>query len=56
MAFLLIHGELPSIPQLDDWEARVNRHTMLHEDVYVMMKSFRYNAHPMGMLISAISR
>ena len=30
-------------------------HTMLHKDVSTQMKDFRYNAHPMGMLISTIS-
>lgn len=34
---------------------RVMTHTMLHTDVLAMMKSFRYDAHPMGMLISTIA-
>ena len=55
MAFLLIHGELPSKIQFESFSEKVMTHTMLHTDVLSMMKSFRYDAHPMGMLISTIS-
>ena len=55
VAFLLINGELPSKSQLQDFSGRVMTHTMLHTDVATQMKAFRYDAHPMGMLISTIS-
>lgn len=54
-SFLILYGELPSKDQLKYFTNRVMRHTYIHEDLKTMMKSFRYNAHPMGMLISAIS-
>ena len=55
VAFLLIQGELPSGEQLADFSERVMTHTMVHSDIQQLMKSFRYDAHPMGMLISTIS-
>ena len=55
VAFLLINGELPSKGQLDYFSDRVMSHTMLHTDVSAQMKAFRYDAHPMGMLISTVS-
>ena len=55
VAFLLIQGELPSGEQLADFSGRVMTHTMVHSDIQQLMKSFRYDAHPMGMLISTIS-
>lgn len=55
VAFLLIHGELPSKNQLDTFTNKVMTHTILHTDVLNMMKPFRYDAHPMGILISTIA-
>ncbi len=53
VAYLLIFGELPTQDQLDYWVYRVLRHTYLHENLTEMLKTFRYDAHPMGILISA---
>lgn len=55
VSFLLIHGELPDSNQLNYFTEKVMSHTLLHTDVNELMKSFRYDAHPMGMLISTIS-
>ncbi|CEO95191.1 unnamed protein product (mitochondrion) [Plasmodiophora brassicae] len=55
VAFLLIYGSLPTKDQLDYWSNRIMRHTFIHDDLAAMMKSFRYNSHPMGMLISTVS-
>ena len=55
VAYLLIYGELPTRQKLGYWESRIMRHTYIHEDLTEMMKSFRYDAHPMGMLISSIA-
>ena len=55
VAFLLIHGELPSKNQLNTFNDKVMTHTILHVDVLNMMKPFRYDAHPMGILISTIA-
>ncbi|KAL5034734.1 citrate (Si)-synthase [Batrachochytrium dendrobatidis JEL423] len=55
VAYLLIFGELPSGDQLEKWTTRVQRHTFIHENMIDYLKSFRYDAHPMGMLVSAIA-
>jgi len=55
VAHLLLYGNLPSKQQLDYFQGRVMRHTYVHEDLKVMMKSFRYNSHPMGMLVSSMA-
>ena len=54
VAYLLLHGELPNLSQLTTWEHDITHHTFVHENVRVFMEGFRYDAHPMGMLLSAI--
>ena len=54
-AYLLIYGELPTEDQLHLWTRRIMRHTYIHEDLAQMIQSFRYDAHPMGILISSVS-
>ncbi|EFA86430.1 citrate synthase [Heterostelium album PN500] len=55
VAYLLINGNLPNKVQLDSWSNRIMTHTFLHENLVGMMKTFRYDAHPMGMLISTVA-
>jgi citrate synthase len=55
VAYLIIHGELPTADQLAHWEQRIMRHTYIHENLTDMLKTFRYDAHPMGILVSAIA-
>lgn len=55
VSYLLLYGQLPDADQLKYFSGRVMRHTYIHEDLKSMMKSFRYDAHPMGMLISTIT-
>ena len=55
VAYLLIYGDLPNEEQLDHWKSRIMRHTYIHEDLAQMIKIFRYDAHPMGILISSIA-
>ncbi|MFQ5576934.1 MAG: citrate synthase [Anaerolineae bacterium] len=55
VAYLLINGELPSKEALDYWTRRILRHTYIHESLSRLMSTFRYDSHPMGMLISAIA-
>src|SRR5215218_6850520 len=54
VAYLLIHGELPTQAQLDDWTHEVTIHTFVHENVKTFMQGFRYDAHPMGMLVASV--
>ena len=54
VAYLLIHGELPTADQLTQWELDVTHHTMIHENMRKrFVDGFHYDAHPMGMFISA---
>ncbi|HEY3444682.1 MAG TPA: citrate synthase [Paludibaculum sp.] len=55
VAYLLLNGELPNQEQLTSWETRVLRHTMLHETSKKFLENFRYDAHPMTMLISTLA-
>ncbi len=55
VAYLLLYGELPTADQLAHWEQRIMRHTYIHENLTDMLKTFRYDAHPMGILVSAIA-
>ena len=54
-AYLLLHGELPTAPQLKDWTSRICHHTFIHESIKKFMDGFHYDAHPMGMMISAVA-
>ena len=54
VAYLLIHGELPTQPQLDEWTHQVTIHTFVHENIKAFMQGFRYDAHPMGMLVASV--
>ncbi|HSB38917.1 MAG TPA: citrate synthase [Gaiellaceae bacterium] len=53
-AYLLIHGELPTNAELAHWSHEITYHTFLHENVKTLMQGFRYDAHPMGMLVSML--
>ena len=55
VAYLLVHGELPTKPQLTSWDHNIMYHTLLHEKTKQLMEGFHYDAHPMGMLISTIA-
>jgi citrate synthase len=54
VAYLLIFGELPTAAQLDRWTYDITHHTFVHEDIKNLFETFRYDAHPMGMLLSGV--
>ena len=54
-AYLLMHGELPTAEQLDTWEDDINEHTLVHENIKQQLEAYRYDAHPMGLLISVVA-
>ncbi|MBX5468756.1 MAG: citrate synthase [Thermoleophilaceae bacterium] len=54
VAYLLIHGELPTRDELDRWTHEITHHTYVHENVKVFMQGFRHDAHPMGMLLGTV--
>ena len=55
VAYLLIYGELPDKETAAEWEFEVLHHTYVHENLNQLLRSFRYDAHPMGMMISALA-
>jgi len=56
VAYLLIHGELPSQQELDTWTYEITHHTFTHENMRKrFVDGFHYDAHPMGMFVSAIA-
>jgi citrate synthase len=52
VAYLLIYGELPTKAQLDEWIFEITHHTFVHENIKKFVEGFRYDAHPMGMLLA----
>jgi citrate synthase len=54
VAYLLIHGDLPTKEQYDSWVHHITYHTFVHENVRSFMQGFRYDAHPMGMLMASV--
>jgi citrate synthase len=56
VAYLLIHGELPNRDEFEVWRHDITYHTFIHENVRKrFLEGFHYDAHPMGMLVSAIA-
>jgi len=54
VAYLLVHGDLPTASELAEWTHQITIHTFVHENVKSFMQGFRHDAHPMGMLLGAI--
>ncbi len=54
VAYLLVHGELPTSHQLDEWCHHITIHTFVHENVKEFLGGFRHDAHPMGMLLGSV--
>ncbi len=56
VAYLLLNGELPTRNQFEEWRHDVTYHTFIHENVRKrFLEGFHYDAHPMGMLVSAVA-
>ena len=54
VCYLLKHGELPNLAQREDWNKRVKRHTMVHEQITRFMQGFRRDSHPMAVLVGLV--
>ena len=54
VSYLLTHGELPKKDQYDAWVHEITYHTFVHENIRNFMEGFRYDAHPMGMLLASV--
>ena len=55
VAYLLLHGELPTQSELEGWNEEIQHHMMVHENIKKFVDGFLYDAHPMGMLISTVA-
>jgi citrate synthase len=55
VAYLIIHGELPTKAQAEEWTMHVTTHTFVHENIKKFMDGFHYDAHPMGMFVSTVA-
>jgi citrate synthase len=53
-AWLLLHGELPSDDELEEWKHNITHHTLLNESIKKVIDAFHYDAHPMGMLVGTL--
>ena len=53
-AYLILHGQLPTRAQLDEWTYHITHHTMIHENIKKFMDGFHYDAHPMGILVGTV--
>ncbi len=53
-AYLLLEGELPTAAALERWQEDIRKHTYVHTNVTKFLEGFRYDAHPMGMLLGAV--
>ena len=54
VAYLLIHGELPTKQQAEEWVYEITHHTFIHENMKTFIDGFHHDAHPMGMLVSSV--
>ncbi|HUG52085.1 MAG TPA: citrate/2-methylcitrate synthase [Vicinamibacteria bacterium] len=54
-AYLILNGELPRKGQYEEWVQAITYHTYVHENVKDLMAGFRYDAHPMGMMVSTVA-
>ncbi|MGV6810688.1 MAG: citrate synthase [Brevirhabdus sp.] len=54
VCYLLLYGELPLIAELEDFEGRITRHTMLHEQMHRFFTGFRRDAHPMAVMTGVV--
>ncbi|MFQ5682930.1 MAG: citrate synthase [Candidatus Binatia bacterium] len=53
-AYLVLYGELPTKTQLETWGYEITHHSILHENIKKFIDGFHHDAHPMGMLVSAV--
>jgi citrate synthase len=54
VAYLILHGELPSAAQLQPFVHNITVHTIIHENIKKFIDGFHYDAHPMGILVSTV--
>lgn len=55
VAYLIFHGDLPTRSQFAAWQAEIAQNYLIHENVTRFLDGFRYDAHPMGVLVSTVA-
>ncbi len=55
VAYLIVHGDLPTADALETWSWDIIHHSIVHENIKKFMDGFQYDAHPMGILISTVA-
>jgi citrate synthase len=55
VAYLILHGELPTKDQHEQWIHAITHHTLIHENIKKFIDGFHYDAHAMGMLVSTVA-
>jgi citrate synthase len=54
VCYLLLYGDLPNAAQLEDFNNRVTRHTMVHEQLHYFFRGFRRDSHPMATMVGVV--
>jgi citrate synthase len=54
VTYLLLHGELPTTAELEEWSDAITRHTFVHENIKKFVDGFHHDAHPMGILVGTL--
>ena len=54
IAYLLLHGELPSASEKEEFNKHINNHTMVHEQLRHFFNGFRRDAHPMAIMVGVV--
>ncbi|MBC7145806.1 MAG: citrate (Si)-synthase [Thioclava marina] len=54
VCYLLLYGELPTRAQMEDFEYRITRHTMIHEQIHNFFRGFRRDSHPMATMVGVV--
>jgi len=55
VSYLLLNGKLPNKKEFNTFEQNITNHTVIHENIKKFIDGFRYDAHPMGMLMSTVA-
>jgi len=55
VSYLLLNGKLPNKKEFNTFESNITNHTVIHENIKKFIDGFRYDAHPMGMLMSTVA-
>src|SRR4051794_34981380 len=55
VAYLILHGELPTAAESNDFTWNITHHTFIYENIKKFIDGFHHDAHPMSMLVSTVA-